>query len=58
MVEAMEDRPTQKQEEIGSQSRRERERRVTELPQAVHPPNQEQTLARPFFLVLPVIISP
>ena len=38
--------------------KRERERRVTELPLAVHPPNQEQTLARLFFLVLLIIISP
>ena len=37
---------------------RERERRVTELHPAVHPPSQEQTLARLFFLVLFIIISP
>ena len=35
-----------------------RERRVTELLLAVHPPSQEQTLARLFFLVLLIIISP
>ena len=38
--------------------KRERERRVTELLLAVHPPSQEQTLARLFFLVLLIIISP
>ena len=37
---------------------RERERRVTELLLAVHPLSQEQTLARLFFLVLLIIISP
>ena len=37
---------------------RERERRVTELLLAVHPPSQEPTLARLFFLVLLIIISP
>ena len=37
---------------------KERERRVTELLLAVHPPSQEQTLARLFFLVLLIIISP
>ena len=37
---------------------REREGRVTELLLAVHPPSQEQTLARLFFLVLLIIISP
>ena len=37
---------------------RERERKVTELLLAVHPPSQEHTLARLFFLVLLVIISP
>ena len=40
------------------ESRRERERRVTELLLAVHPLSQEQTLARLFFLVLLIIISP
>ena len=38
--------------------KRERERRVTELLLAVHPLSQEQTLARLFFLVLLIIISP
>ena len=37
---------------------RERERKVAELPPAVHRPSQEQTLARLFFLVLFIIISP
>ena len=37
---------------------RERERKVTELLRAVHRPSQEQTLARLFFLVLFIIISP
>ena len=36
----------------------ERERRVAELPLAVHRPSQEQTLARLFFPVLFIIISP
>ena len=45
--------------EIGERiKKRERERRVTELHPAVHPPSQEQTLARLFFLVLFIIISP
>ena len=38
--------------------KRDRERRVTELLLAVHPHSQEQTLARLFFLVLLIIISP
>src|SRR3954464_6129573 len=37
---------------------RERERRATELLLAVHPPSQGQTLARLFFLVLFITISP
>ena len=37
---------------------RERERRVIELLLAVHPLSQEQTLARLFFLVFIIIISP
>ena len=37
---------------------RERERKVAELLPAVHRPSQEQTLARLFFLVLFIIISP
>ena len=37
---------------------RERERKVTELLPAVHRLGQEQTLARLFFLVLFIIISP
>ena len=45
-----------KEEKI--RSARERERRVTELLLAVHRPSQEQTLARLFFLVLFIIISP
>ena len=50
----------QQREGVGNQreNREERERRVTELPLAVLPPNQEQTLARLFFLVLLIIISP
>ena len=36
----------------------ERERKVTELLPAIHRPSQEQTLARLFFLVLFIIISP
>ena len=38
--------------------KRERERKVAELLPAVHRPSEEQTLARLFFLVLFVIISP
>ena len=38
--------------------KREREIKVTELLPAVHRPSQEQTLARLFFLVLVIIISP
>ena len=38
--------------------KRERERKVTELLPAVHHPSQEQTLARLFFLVSFIIISP
>ena len=37
---------------------RERERKVAELLPAVHRPSQEQTLARLFFLVSFIIISP
>ena len=37
---------------------RERERKVTELLPTVHRPSQEQTLARLFFLVSLIIISP
>ena len=44
--------------ESEGESRRERERRVTEFLLAVHRPSQEQTLARLFFLVLLIIISP
>ena len=45
--------------EIGERiEKRERERRVIELLPAVHRPSQEQTLARLFFLVLLIIISP
>ena len=42
----------------GTIEKRERERRVTELLPAVHPPSQEQALARLFFLVSFIIISP
>ena len=38
--------------------KKERETRVTELLLAVHALSQEQTLARLFFLVLLIIISP
>ena len=52
-------RETEKGTEIGERiEKRERERRVTELLLAVHPLSQEQTLARLFFLVLLIIISP
>ena len=44
-------------EDQGS-DRNQRERRVTELLLAVRPPSKEQTLARLFFLVLFIIISP
>ena len=45
--------------EIGERiEKRESERRVTELLLAVHPLSHEQTLARLFFLVLLIIISP
>ena len=37
---------------------RKRERKAIELLPAVHRPSQEQTLARLFFLVLFIIISP
>ena len=53
----IQNRPTQKLARIAIE-KRERERRVTELLPAVHRPSQEQTLARLFFLVLFVIISP
>src|SRR4051812_22707036 len=55
-----ENRPTQKQAGIVSSSitHTHRERRVTELLLAVHRPSQEQTLARLFFLVFLIIISP
>ena len=49
-------------EEGGSLERgidqKEKERKVGELPVAVHRASQEQTLARLFFLVLCIIISP
>ena len=51
--------PQGREGKIGERiEKRERERRVTELPLAVHPPNPGQTLARPFSLVLLIIISP
>ena len=40
------------------EAEKERERKVTELLPAVHRLSQEQTLARLFFLVLFIIISP
>ena len=41
-----------------SKAVRQRERKAVELLLAIHPPSQEQTLARLFFLVLFIIISP
>ena len=49
---------TRRERETDRESDKERERRVTELLPAVHRPSQEQTLARLFFLVLFIIISP
>ena len=49
--------PQGREIEIGERIKK-RERRVTELLLAVHPLSQEQTLARLFFLVLLIIISP
>ena len=48
----------QRQGKRERRSERERERKVTELLPAVHRPSEEQTLARLFFLVLFIIISP
>ena len=53
----MEKRNGRLNREVGS-IERERERKVAELLLAVHRPSQEQTLARLFFLVLFIIISP
>ena len=53
----MEKRKGRLDREVGS-IERERERKVAELLPAVHRPSQEQTLARLFFLVLFIIISP
>ena len=53
----MEKRKGRLDREVGSVER-ERERKVAELLPAVHCPGQEHTLARLFFLVLFIIISP
>ena len=54
-----EERIRQSRNKLGSdQIISERERRVTELLLVVRRPSQEQNLARLFFLVLLIIISP